>query len=166
MSYAIDERNPERQQLLGRILEPLTQQVLDRLPRGTHATCLDLGCGQGNTTRLLSRALGATECIGVEFDAALVDYASTQPNPAGVRYFRDAGASRVEGGALLHLEHDAAVVKRTYRLSAEATGPLAQARGVLTEFEVREMIDSLARLEDDVAGVLVKFPDMWVIAQR
>jgi hypothetical protein len=66
----------------------------------------------------------------------------------------------------LHLEHDAAVLKRTYRLSAEATGPLAQARGILTEFEVREMIDGLARLEEDAASVLVKFPDMWAIAQR
>ena len=86
MSYAIDERNPERQQLLARILDPLTQQVLDRLPRVPHARCLDLGCGQGNTTRFLSRALGATECVGLEYDSALVDYASTQPNPDGVSF--------------------------------------------------------------------------------
>ena len=255
MSYAIDERNPERQQLLARVLEPFTREVLARVPRIANARCLDLGCGQGNTTRFLSETLGAAECIGVEFDPALVEYASTQPNPAGVsfqcgdvtqlpfpdasfdvvfcryllvhlvdplkgvremmrvvrpggyaiafepdlvaefsdpeskalplinrvwnglfpnpnsgrklvHYFRGAGATRIESGALLHLEHDAAVLKRTYRLSAEATGPLAQARGILTEFEVREMIDGLARLEEDAASVLVKFPDMWAIAQR
>ena len=28
MSYAIDERNPERQQLLARVLEPFTRDVL------------------------------------------------------------------------------------------------------------------------------------------
>jgi len=256
MSYTIDERNPERQQLLARILEPFTREVLARVPRLANPRCLDLGCGQGNTTRLLSEALGAAECIGVEFDPSLVSYASTQPgNPTGVsfqqgdvtrlpfpdasfdvvfcryllihladpmsgvremmrvvrpggyavafepdfvvelsepespalalinrvwnglfqnprggrkivRYFREAGASRLEAGALLHLEHDAAVLKRTYRLTAEATGPLAQARGILTELEVREMIDGLTRLEEDPASVFVKFPDMWVIAQE
>ena len=83
-----------------------------------------------------------------------------------VRGFKQAGASHVEGGAMLHLEHDAAVVKRMYRLTAEATGPLAQAKGILNEFEVRDMIDGLARIEADRASVLVKFPDVWVIARR
>jgi ubiquinone/menaquinone biosynthesis C-methylase UbiE len=256
MSYTIDERNPERQQLLARVLEPHTREVLARLPRMSGARCLDLGCGQGNTTRLLSEELGASECIGIEYDPALVEFASSQPdNPkgvsfqrgdvsrlafpdasfdvvfcryllihladpmAGVRemmrvvrpgghavafegdfvvelsdpessalplinrvwnglfqnptcgrklvgYFRTAGASRLEGGALMRLEHDAALVKRIYRLTAEATGPLARQRGILTESEVREMIDGLTSLEEDPASVLVKFPDMWVIAER
>lgn len=256
MSYAIDERNPERQQLLARILEPFTRDVLARFPRLASPRCLDLGCGQGNTTRFLAETLGAGECIGLEYDQALVEYASMQPNnpkgvifqqgdvtrlpfpdasfdvvfcryllvhlanpasamremmrvvrPGGravayepdlvlefsdpassalalinrvwnglfpqpnigrtlVRGFTQAGASHVEGGAMLHLEHDASVLKRMYRLTAEATGPLAHAKGILNEFEVREMIDGLARLEEDPAAVLVKFPDMWVIAQR
>jgi SAM-dependent methyltransferase len=256
MSYTIDERNPERQQLLARILEPHTREVLARLPRMAGARCLDLGCGQGNTTRFLSAMVGATECIGVEYDPVLVEFASTQPtNPTGVsfqrgdvtqlafpdasfdvvfcryllihladpmagvremmrvvrpggyavafeadfvaelsdpespalglinrvwnglfqnpnggrklvRYFREAGALRIEGGALLSLEHDAALVRRLYRLTAEVTGPLARQRGILTENEVREMIDGLTRLEEDPASVFVKFPDMWVIAQR
>jgi ubiquinone/menaquinone biosynthesis C-methylase UbiE len=256
MSYTIDERNPERQQLLARVLEPHTLELLARLPRVPGARCLDLGCGQGNTTRLLSEILGPTECIGVEYDPALVDFASTQPdNPSGVsfqrgdvtqlafadasfdvvfcryllihladpmagvremmrvvrpgghavafeadfvvelsdpessalalinrvwnglfqnprcgrklvRYFREAGASRIEGGAVLSFEHDAALMKRTYRLTAEATGPLARDRGLLSENEVGEMIDGLRRLEEDPESVLVKFPDMWVIAQR
>ena len=53
-----------------------------------------------------------------------------------------------------------------YRLTAEATGSSAHAKGILNEFEVREMTGGLARIEADPASVLVKFPDMWVIAQR
>jgi len=41
MSDAIDERNPERQQMLTRILEPFTRDVPARFPRMTSPRCLD-----------------------------------------------------------------------------------------------------------------------------
>jgi ubiquinone/menaquinone biosynthesis C-methylase UbiE len=256
VSYTIDERNPERQQLLAQVLNPLTHQVLARLPEIPNARCLDLGCGQGHTTRFLADVLKPAECVGLEYDARLVDYAMTRPdNPPSVRfqhgdatelafadaafdvvfcryllihmvdpmrvvremmrvvrpggyavafegdfaielshpacdalrsmnkiwhglfqnpaagrklvhYFREAGAASVQAGALMHLEHDAATLKRTYRLTAEATGGAAQAKGVLTADEVREMVEGLVRMENDPTSVLVKFPDMWVIARR
>jgi ubiquinone/menaquinone biosynthesis C-methylase UbiE len=256
MSYTIDERNPERQQLLAEILNPLTRQVLARLPRVPNASCLDLGCGQGNTTRFLADVLKPSACTGVEYDASLVEYANTRPeNPPTVRfqqgdatqlafadasfdivfcryllihmadpmgvvremmrvvrpggyaiafeadfaidlsypacaalgsinkiwqglfqspaagrklvhYFRDAGATDIKGGAVMHLEHDAVTLKRTYRLTAEATGGAAEAKGVLTADEVREMVAGLAHMEADPSSVLIKFPDMWVIAKR
>jgi len=256
MSYTIDERNPERQQLLAEILNPLTGQVLARLPEIPNARCLDLGCGQGNTTRYLAGVLRPAVCIGLEYEASLVDYAQTRPdNPPSVQFqqgdarelafaeasfdvvfcryllihmadpmrvvremmrvvrpggyaiafegdfaielsypacpalssinkiwqglfqnpaagrklvhdFRAAGASHLQAGALVHLEHDATMLKRVYRLTAEATGGAAAAKGILTTDEVREMIAGLTRMEGDASSVLVKFPDMWVIAKR
>src|SRR5215470_14665987 len=87
MSYTIDERNPERQQLLAEVLNPLTRQVLARLPAIPNARCLDLGCGQGNTTRLLADVLRPAVCVGLEYDANLLDYAQTRlENPPSVRF--------------------------------------------------------------------------------
>lgn len=257
MSYTIDERNPERQQLLAKVLDPPTRTVLAHLPRIAGARVLDLGSGQGNTTRCLAHALEPHECIGVEFDASLVDYAQTRPdNPPGVRfqqgdatqlpfpdasfdvvfcryllihiadplrvvremmrvvrpggfvvayegdfsavstshppcaaletihnvwrelfqnppagrrlvhYFREVGAADIRAGAWTELEYDTTILKRIYRLSAEATGPAAAAKGILTPSGVEEMIAGLIRLEDDGSSVVVKFPDIWVIAKR
>jgi ubiquinone/menaquinone biosynthesis C-methylase UbiE len=231
--------------------------VLAHLPRVPGARVLDLGCGQGNTTRCLADALEPGECIGVEFDAALAEYAQAQPgNPPSVRfqqgdathlpfpdasfdvvfcrylllhitepervvremmrlvrpggfavayegdfttaatshphcaaletihrvwlrlfqnppagrrlvhYFRDAGAASIRAGAWTELEYDTTIIKRIYRLSAEATGPAAAAKEILTPSEVDEMIEGLIRLEDDRKSVMVKFPDIWVIAGR
>jgi trans-aconitate methyltransferase len=142
MSYTIDERNPERQQLLAKFLEPPTRTVLAHLPRMPGARVLDLGSGQGSTTRCLAAALDASECVGVEYDIRLVDYAQTRP------------------------ENPPSALNRIYRLSAEATGPAAAARGILTPSEVEEMITGLVRLEDDGSSVVVKFPDMWVMATK
>ena len=256
MSYTIDERNPERQQLLAALLNPPTREVLGRLPAMPGARCLDLGCGQGNTTRCLADVLQPASCIGLEYDAALVDYAATRndnpacvtfqqgdatrlpfpdasfdvvfcryllihmadpmavvremlrvvkpggyaiayegdfivemsdppcpalasinkiwnglfQNPTGGRhligYFRRAGATRISGGAVSLLEHEGSTMRRVYRLTAEATGPLGVSRGILDEAEARDMVAGLTALEEDPHGVLVKFPDMWVIAQH
>jgi SAM-dependent methyltransferase len=257
MSYAIDERNPERLQLLNALLEPPTRDVLARLPPMAGRRVLDLGAGQGNTTRCLADVLNPAECIGVEFDPALVDYARTRPdNPPGVRFqqgdatqvpfpdgsfdvvfcrylllhmadpvrlvremlrvakpggfaiafegdfmqetksyppcaalgtlhrawrglfpfpqagerlvhtFREAGAGSIQAGGWTMLEHGATTLRRVYRLSAEATGPLAAAKGILTEAEVGEMTDALIRLEADPDSVAIMFPAAWVIATR
>jgi SAM-dependent methyltransferase len=256
MSYTIDERNPERQQLLAALLNPPTREVLARLPPRPGAHCLDLGCGQGNTTRCIAEVLQPASCVGIEYDPALVDYAATRSdNPACVTfqqgdatrlpfpdasfdvvfcryllihmadpmavvsemlrvlkpggyaiayeadfvvemsdppcpaldsinkiwkglfqnpsagrrlvgYFRKAGATRIKAGALSQLEHEGTILRRIYRLSGEATGPLAVSRGVLDEAEARDMVAGLIRLEEDPQAVVVKFPDMWVIAQH
>lgn len=257
MSYSIDERNPERQQLLARLLEPPTRTVLAQVPDVAGGRVLDLGCGQGHTTRLLASALDPGECLGVEFDPALVDYAQTRPdNPTGVRfeqgdatalafddgsfdvvfcrylllhvadpqhvvremvrvarpggvivayeadfasvgvsdppcaaletihrvwrglfqhppagrhvvrYFREAGVQDIRAGAWTELEHDTTILRRIYRLSAEATAPAAVARGIVTQAEADEMIADLIRLEEDPASVLVKFPDMWAVGRK
>jgi hypothetical protein len=82
-----------------------------------------------------------------------------------VYYFREAGAAEIRAGAVIQLE-DAAILKRVYRLTAEATGPLAQAKGALTAGEVREMIAGSTHIEEDPLSVLIKFPDVWTIASR
>lgn len=85
-----------------------------------------------------------------------------------VHTFRDAGATALQAGAWTMLEHDGEgrMLRRIYRLSAEATGPLAAARGVLTEEEVAEMIAGLIALEEDPSAVVVMFPVAWVITTR
>ena len=91
------------------------------------------------------------------------------PPPAGrtlVHYLRLAGAADIRAGAWTELEYDTTTLRRLYRLSAEATGPAAAAKGILTPNEVEEMIAGLIRLEDDGSSVVVKFPDIWAIAKK
>jgi len=256
MSYTIDERNPERQQLLAAHLDPPTREILARLPSNPQARILDLGCGQGNTTRCLADALRPASCLGIEFDPGLVDYASTRTgNPPGVTfqqgdatqlpfpdgsfdvvfcryllihmsdpmavvremlrvvkpggfavayeadfvvelsdppcpalrsinkiwqglfqnpaagrhlvgYFRRGGASRIQAGAITTLEHEGTGVRRIYRLTSEATAPLAVSRGLMDQAEADAMIAGLIAQEEDPQAVVVKFPDMGVIATR
>ena len=95
MSYAIDERNSERQDLLAKMLNPLTRPVLDRIPPDSVAKMLDLGCGQGHTTRMLAEQFPNASATGVEYDAALVAQASADPsNPPRIG-FQQGDASRL-----------------------------------------------------------------------
>ena len=54
MTYSISEADVERQQVLAQALNPLTLPILERLPQAEIRNVLDLGCGQGNTTRMLA----------------------------------------------------------------------------------------------------------------
>ena len=94
-SYAIDERNAERQQLLAQMLNPLTREVLDRVPRDSIRKILDLGCGYGHTTRMLAEHFPAAFGIGFEYDALLVADASAHPaNPPSIE-FQQGDAARL-----------------------------------------------------------------------
>jgi SAM-dependent methyltransferase len=87
MSYTLDERNSERQRLLAKVLDPLTRTVLEQINRPQGGRCLDLGCGQGNTTRLLAKTLRPAECLCLEYNADLVSEAAGHPdNPSSVRF--------------------------------------------------------------------------------
>jgi ubiquinone/menaquinone biosynthesis C-methylase UbiE len=254
MSYAIDEGNGERQQLLAAMLNPFTRQVLDRVPSDTVARILDLGCGQGHTTRLLAEHFPRASSLGFEYDPALVARASADPsNPPRIAFqqgdasripfpdssfdlvftrymlvhvpeparvisemfrltrpggfvvayepdgcmefsyppnaamermsylwrhlfphpligrqllhlFRSAGATKYSAGAVLGMDHDQGCYKRWYRMTAEAVGPNAIAKQLMTQEEFDALLANLRELEADDKSVCFKLPDVWVIA--
>lgn len=90
--YTIDERNLERQKLLAQILNPLTIPVVERIPREGVRRVLDLGCGQGHTSRMLAEQFPGAAVTGLEYDHALVAYASSNA-PATVRFEQGNAAS-------------------------------------------------------------------------
>jgi len=254
MGYAIDERNCERQHLLAKMLNPLTRQVLDRIPRDSVTQILDLGCGHGHTTRMLAEQFPCSSGIGFEYDAALVAQASADPsNPPGIAFqqgdacrlpfpqasfdlvftrymllhvsdpptviremfrvtrpggfviayepdcciefcyppnaamermsylwrhlfphplmgrqlvhlFRSAGAANYSAGAVLGMDHDQGIYKRWYRMTAEAVGPAAISKQLLTSQEFDDLLASAREFEADPQSVCFKLPDVWVIA--
>lgn len=128
MSYTIDEANAERQILLGKLVNPLTRPVLERIPLRTGARILDLGSGQGNATRLLASVYSTKECVGIEYDQKLVDFARAHPdNPPGVRFeqgdatklpFADGSFDLVFARYLLvHLPDPVAVIREMLRIA-------------------------------------------------
>ena len=76
MAYVISELNLERQKLLGKVLAPVTDRLLSGLQLRSGVRGLDLGCGMGETTRQLVRALDKPkEIVGLELNPDLVETA-------------------------------------------------------------------------------------------
>jgi SAM-dependent methyltransferase len=255
MSYAIDEGNAERQRLLAQMLDPFTREVLNRIPRDGIRDILDLGCGQGHTTRMLAEMFPEAAATGLERSGVLIAMASSNPEnrfgtgflqgdatripfaPASfdlvfVRYvlvhvpdppgviqgmlrvlrpggflvayepdccmdfsfppnaavermsylwknlfphpligrelvhlFRTAGVAIDSAGGVLGMDHDRGLYQRWYRLTAEAVGPAAIAKGLMTAEELDSLLGSARRLEADPDSVCFKLPDVWVIGR-
>ena len=95
MSYVLAENNVERQQVLAECLDPLTLSVLNRIPRASIARILDIGCGQGNTTRLPAEHFPDASVTGLEYDPDLVPHAAAHAgNLSGIN-FEQGDASRL-----------------------------------------------------------------------
>lgn len=89
--YAL-ERTPREYERLrdqARVWEAATERLLDQvdIPRG--ASCLDAGCGPGETMRLLADRVGADGTVtGIDVDAALGALVETTLHESGYRQCR------------------------------------------------------------------------------
>jgi len=75
----------ERLDLVGRASEPTTRSFLARDGVRGPAHALDLGCGQGNTTRLLAETLVPVHTMGLDASGAFLQRAKRSP-PPGVTF--------------------------------------------------------------------------------
>lgn len=125
-------REYERLRVQARMWEPATARLLDRIPLGAGAECLDAGCGPGETMRLLARRVGVDGSVtGVDADRALGELTERTLHADGYRQCRFRAA---------HLAPDEPVPGGPY--------DLVYARLLL--FHLPERVRVLARLWDAV----------------
>lgn len=72
MTYTIEESDLERQHVLAEMLNPFTANALKKISLSTDATILDIGCGLGDTTRLLHQHFPNATIVGLDANAALI----------------------------------------------------------------------------------------------
>ena len=76
MTYTIEEINLERQHLLARYLNPFTLRALENISLKKGSQILDLGCGLGDTSLMLSNFFVGTYITGLDQDEALIEAAT------------------------------------------------------------------------------------------
>ena len=87
-AYALGHSPEEykRLRMQARVWEGATGRLLDQLGLGPGASCLDAGCGPGETMRTMARRVGPTgRVLGIDADAALGGWALTMLHGAGHR---------------------------------------------------------------------------------
>src|SRR5262249_57343076 len=120
--YALGHTPEEyaRLRMQARMWEPATGRLLDQIGLGPGASCLDAGCGPGETMRAMAERVGpAGRVLGIDRDASLGTLAVEMLHGEGHRQcsFREhdlSGAEAVPGGPfdlvyarllLFHLPH-------------------------------------------------------------
>jgi ubiquinone/menaquinone biosynthesis C-methylase UbiE len=94
MIYTIEEVNLERQHLLALMLESTSLHALETISLPAGSTILDLGCGLGETTEMLSKRFPGTHLTGLDQNETLIQAArETKIKPGSYMQF-------IEGNAL------------------------------------------------------------------
>ena len=123
----------DRLDLLARVLEPSSRAFLERAGPAGAAIAVDLGCGPGNTTRLIADVLRSERTVGLDRSSAFIDRARDHA-PAGVAF----------------MEHDVT-------LTPFPVGPADVAFSRLVIAHLRDREDLIARWTTQLApgGVLL-----------
>jgi 2-polyprenyl-3-methyl-5-hydroxy-6-metoxy-1,4-benzoquinol methylase len=123
----------ERLRQQARVWEEATAGLLDRIALGSGARCLDVGCGPGETMRLMAERVGSDgRVVGLDTDADLGRTAVDALHAAGHRQcsFVEADLERVDtipdGGydlvygrlILLHVADPVAALRRMWQWTA------------------------------------------------
>jgi SAM-dependent methyltransferase len=123
----------ERLRAQARDWEPATARILDQISLPAGASCLDAGCGPGETTRLLAQRVGpGGRVLGIDVDASIGTLAVKMLRGSGYRHcaFRAhdlAADESVPGGPfdlvyarllLIHLPDPAAALARLWEAVA------------------------------------------------
>jgi ubiquinone/menaquinone biosynthesis C-methylase UbiE len=88
MIYTIEEVNFERQHLLSRVLETISLHALETISLPAGSTILDLGCGLGETTEMLSKRFPGTHLTGLDQNESLIQVAKeTKIKPGSFMQF-------------------------------------------------------------------------------
>jgi ubiquinone/menaquinone biosynthesis C-methylase UbiE len=143
----------ERLRDQARMWEPATARLLDRVRLGSGARCVDVGCGPGETMRLLAERVGpGGEVVGVDVDAALGAQALDALHAAGHRQCRfeplDVQTDAAMPGApfdlvfarllLLHVDDPVAVLRRLWDWVAPGGHLVVQDCDLLASYVVPE----------------------------
>ncbi len=134
--YPLERRSGEIERLdaQGAALVHDTEVMLDRMGAGPGWCCLDLGCGPGGITELLSRQVGkAGRVVGLDADPAFLEHARLRASAPNVAFVQgDAYGTELPGGSfdLVHVRFLAGTAGRPEALIAE-TLRLARFRGTV-----------------------------------
>jgi len=74
----------ERLRLISRVMLPTTLAFLEGLAPACDARCLDVGCGGGDVTALLSRLVPQGHVTGIDFDASSIEIAQREAEALGI----------------------------------------------------------------------------------
>lgn len=129
MKYTIDESisGLERQKQLAKTFSPSTIRFLDELGDLTGAQALDVGCGIGETTRMIGKRIGKSgSVVGVDFDQSLIESARSLNNEGNITYTEgDAHCLKFDDGSfdvvyarllLLHVSEPMLALKEMLRV--------------------------------------------------
>jgi SAM-dependent methyltransferase len=134
-NYPIEHRagEIERLHVQSRAMAPDAVAMLERLGPMTGWVCLDIGCGPGGITDLLSARVGPTgRVIGLDMDAQFLEHARDSA-PGNVEFqLGDAYRSGLTAGTfdLVHMRFVASTAGNPQQLLKEATR-LARSGGVV-----------------------------------